>query len=249
MKAKSLAASILLASNILASVLLFLTAMPMAASQGSYGQQYGYGDCQKSFIIGLDLQKISGQINPAAFGVYIDGVYIGSTDGDGKLDAYAYGGRHIINASKQAGMDTYSGSWTGVIDCYYPTGGTNYVPITINHIRRTIDSQVQSIQLQSAQVQTAQAKPVINIPKPSNLEDIILIVVIAVALIIGIIIVLKSIRYFLVNAILGLLVLYLANAFAGLNIAYTWLVILICAIGGIAGAVIVIILHFYGVII
>ena len=89
-------------------------------------------------------------------------------------------------------------------------------------------------------------QPLINIPKPANLEDIILIVVIAVALIIGIIIVLKSIRYFLVNAILGLLVLYLANAFAGLNIAYTWLVIVICAIGGIAGAIIVIILHLYG---
>ena len=246
MKAKSLAASILLASNpiasnLLALVLIILVAISTAASQGPYGQQYGYGDCQKQFIIGVDLQKASTQVNPAGFSVYIDGAYIGSTDGDGKLVVTAYGGQHIINVSKQVGTDTYSGGWTGTIECYYPTGGTNYVPIMINQIPGETSAQVQS-----AQVQSAQAQPLINIPKPANLEDIILIVVIAVALIIGIIIVLKSLRYFLVNAILGLLVLYLANAFAGLNVAYTWLVIVICAIGGIAGAIIVIILHLYG---
>ncbi|MGA9099987.1 MAG: hypothetical protein WB392_13765, partial [Methanotrichaceae archaeon] len=232
MKAKSLAASILLASNpiasnLLALVLIILVAIPTAASQGPYGQQYGYGDCQKQFIIGVDLQKASTQVNPAGFSVYIDGAYIGSTDGNGKLVVTAYGGQHIINVSKQVGTDTYSGSWTGTIECYYPTGGTNYVPITINQIPSETSAQVQSGQVQlgqvqsgqvqSAQVQSAQVQPLINIPKPANLEDIILIVVIAVALIIGIIIVLKSIRYFLVNAILGLLVLYLANAFAGLN--------------------------------
>jgi len=229
------------ASNYLALVLFLLIAVSTAAFQGSYGQQYSYGDCQRSLIIGVDLQKISAQVNPAGFSVYIDGTYIGSTDSDGKLVANVYGGQHVINVSKQVGMDTYSGGWTGTIECYYPAGGTTYLPITINQIPRETAAQVQSTQMQSAQVQ-----PVINIPKPANLEDIILIVVVAVALIIGIIIVLKSIRYFLVNAILGLLVLYLVNAFAGLSIAYTWLVVVICAIGGIAGAVIVIILHLYG---
>ncbi len=241
MRAKSLAASIFLESGSLALVLLFLIAISTAVPQGSYGQQYGYGECQKSFIIGVDLQRVSGQVSSQGFLVYLDGAYMGSTDSDGRLGISTYGGQHIINVSKQAGMDTYSGSWTGIIDCYYPAGGTNYVPITISWIPGKT-----SVQVQSAQVQPAQAQPVINIPKPANLEGIILIVVIAIALIIGIIIVLKSIRYFLVNAILGLLVLYLANAFAGLNIAYTWLVIVICAIGGIAGAIIVIILHLYG---
>ncbi len=231
MKAKDLAAS-----NLLSLVLILLIAASTAVSQGPYGQQYGYGDCQKSFIIGVDLQKISGQVSPEGFVVYMDGLYIGSTNQDGRLEASAYGGRHIINVSKQVGMDIYSGGWTGTIDCYYPAAGTTYVPIKINLIQSKAPDQVQS----------AQAQPVINVPKPGNLEDIIIIIVIAVALVIGIIIVLKSLRYFLVNAILGLLVLYLANAFAGLNIAYTWLVIVICAIGGIAGAIIVIILHLYG---
>ena len=64
----------------------------------------------------------------------LDGAYIGSTDRDGRLGVNTYGGQHIINVSKQTGTDTYSGSWTGTIECYYPTGGTNYVPITINQI-------------------------------------------------------------------------------------------------------------------
>lgn len=237
MKAKSLIAPILLASNIIALILLILMAISIAASQGSYGQQYGYGDCQKSFVIGMDLQKTSAQVSPAGFSVYIDGRYIGSTEGDGKLAANVYGGQHIINVSKSDGSDIYSGSWAGIIECYYPSGGTNYVPITITRNQREISSQVQSTQV----------KPLINIPKPGNLGDIILIIVIAIALVIGIIIILKSIRYFLVNAILGLLVLYLANAFAEVNIAYTWLVIVVCAIGGIAGAIIVLILHFNGI--
>lgn len=235
MNAKSPAAPLEL--DLLVSVLLILIVIPNAASQGYYGQQYAYGDCQRSFIIGVDLQKVTPQISPEGFSVYMDGKYIGSTNRDGQLGANAYGGQHIVNASKSAGADTYSGSWMGNIECYYPTGGTSYLPISINQISSKT----------AAQKQSAQVQPAINIPKPTNLEDIVFVVLIAVALIIGIIIVLKSIRFFLVNAILGLLVLFLANAFIGLNIAYTWLVILVCAIGGIAGAIIVIILHLNGI--
>ncbi|MHC1573112.1 MAG: pro-sigmaK processing inhibitor BofA family protein [Candidatus Syntropharchaeales archaeon] len=53
----------------------------------------------------------------------------------------------------------------------------------------------------------------------------------------------KALKQIVVNSILGLLVLALANLLFGLGIAYTWIVILICAIGGIIGAVLVIILH------
>lgn len=51
----------------------------------------------------------------------------------------------------------------------------------------------------------------------------------------------KAAKHLIVNSILGVLVLLAANF--GLGIAYTWVVILICAIGGIIGAGIVILLH------
>jgi hypothetical protein len=241
MKAKLLSISILLLIVAISTVSVISSISPAAAqgpypyaAQGPYTPQYGSGDCLRSFIVGVDLQRIPEQISPEGFSVYIDGAYRGVTDKDGRLVTNAYGGQHTVNASKEAGSNMFSGSWKGIVECYYPSGGTMYLPIAIGQIPHEL---------------AAQAQPVINIPGPANIEDIVLIVVIAVALIIGIIIVLKSIRYFLINAILGLLVLYLANAFAGLNIAYTWLAILVCAIGGIAGAIIVIILHLYGIII
>lgn len=237
MNPKTLSALDLSAFNLPKSVFILLIFVSTAASQGYYGQQYAYGDCQRSFIVGVDLQKISSQVSPEGFAVDMDGRYIGSTNGDGQLGANAYSGQHKINASKSAGAYTFSGSWSGTIGCYYPTGGTNYVPILIKQIPTKV----------AALDQSSNAQPMINIPKPTNLEDIVFIVLIAVALIIGIVVVLKSMRFFLVNAILGLLVLFLANAFIGLNIMYTWLVILVCAIGGIAGAIIVIILHLNGI--
>ncbi len=54
---------------------------------------------------------------------------------------------------------------------------------------------------------------------------------------------LKAAKYLIVNSILGLILLFAANALFGLKIAYSWLNILICAIGGVIGAVIVIILN------
>jgi hypothetical protein len=45
---------------------------------------------------------------------------------------------------------------------------------------------------------------------------------------------------------MGLVILILANAVAGLEIGYSWLVILICGIGGVLGAFLVILLHFLG---
>nr|AAU83945.1 hypothetical protein GZ35A2_20 [uncultured archaeon GZfos35A2] len=54
---------------------------------------------------------------------------------------------------------------------------------------------------------------------------------------------LKAAKYLIVNSILGLIILFAANALFGLKIAYSWLNILICAIGGVIGAVIVIILN------
>jgi uncharacterized YccA/Bax inhibitor family protein len=74
-------------------------------------------------------------------------------------------------------------------------------------------------------------------------------VIMILALIIGVILILNSIKQFLFNAITGLIVLFLANAFLGLGIGYSWPVIIICGIGGIIGAllVIVIALHLMGI--
>ena len=55
----------------------------------------------------------------------------------------------------------------------------------------------------------------------------------------------KSIKYLIVNSILGLIILFAANTLFGLEIAYSWLNILICAIGGVIGAVIVILLSLF----
>lgn len=58
--------------------------------------------------------------------------------------------------------------------------------------------------------------------------------------------ILRSIKNFAINAVMGLIILLLANAVAGLGIGYGWLTILICGIGGVLGAVLVIILHLMG---
>ncbi len=53
-------------------------------------------------------------------------------------------------------------------------------------------------------------------------------------------------KYLIVNSILGLIILFAANTLFGLKIAYSWVNILICAIGGVIGAVIVILLNLLG---
>jgi len=72
---------------------------------------------------------------------------------------------------------------------------------------------------------------------------ILLLVIIAF----GVFLILKSAKNFLINAVVGLIILFLANAVAGLQIGYNWLVILICGIGGVVGAFLVIVLHLIGI--
>ncbi len=75
---------------------------------------------------------------------------------------------------------------------------------------------------------------------------VLVMIVLVLAIVFGIIIILRSITHFVVNAIIGLLILWLANTIAGLGIGYSIWVILICGIGGIFGAVLVIVLHLIG---
>ncbi|AGB48469.1 SigmaK-factor processing regulatory protein BofA [Methanomethylovorans hollandica DSM 15978] len=59
--------------------------------------------------------------------------------------------------------------------------------------------------------------------------------------------VLKTIKSMVINAIMGLLVLVIANTALGLEIAYSWVVVFTCAIAGVFGAILVILLHYAGI--
>ena len=81
------------------------------------------------------------------------------------------------------------------------------------------------------------------------MSDAGLILLLFIVMVFGAFLILRSIKNFAVNAIMGLMILILANVVAGLGIGYSWLVVLICGIGGVLGAFLVILLHFLGVVI
>jgi hypothetical protein len=75
---------------------------------------------------------------------------------------------------------------------------------------------------------------------------IIEILVLFLAIIIAFILykVLKTVTSLAINAVLGILVLMVAKLLLGLEIAITWVAVLICAIGGIFGALVIIVLNY-----
>jgi len=58
---------------------------------------------------------------------------------------------------------------------------------------------------------------------------------------------LKTATHLIINTVLGLIIFFIANAVFHLNIAYSILALLVCAFGGIPGAIIVILLHIAGI--
>jgi hypothetical protein len=72
------------------------------------------------------------------------------------------------------------------------------------------------------------------------------LILLFIVIVFGAFMIMRSLKNFVVNAIMGLLILIVANAVAGLGIGYSWLVVLICGIGGVLGAFLVILLHFLG---
>jgi hypothetical protein len=73
------------------------------------------------------------------------------------------------------------------------------------------------------------------------------ILLLALMMVLGLVIILRSIKQFLLNALVGLLVLFVANILLDPGIGYSWMTVLICGLGGALGAIIVIILHLMGV--
>lgn len=58
--------------------------------------------------------------------------------------------------------------------------------------------------------------------------------------------ILKTIKHMLINTAVGLIMLVAANVVFDLGIAYSWIVILTCAIAGAIGALLIILLHYLG---
>lgn len=74
------------------------------------------------------------------------------------------------------------------------------------------------------------------------IEPIVLIIaIIAVCLL------LHSAKHVIINAIMGIIILSLANFIFHIGIKYSAWVILMCVIGGMPGAILVIILHILGI--
>jgi SigmaK-factor processing regulatory protein BofA len=72
------------------------------------------------------------------------------------------------------------------------------------------------------------------------------IIVLVLAIIVAVVLykILKTATSLAINAVLGVLVLIAAKFFLGIQIAVTWLAIVICAIGGIFGALLIILLNY-----
>ena len=74
------------------------------------------------------------------------------------------------------------------------------------------------------------------------IEVLVLILAIVVAFVLYKI--LKTATSLAINAVLGVLVLTAAKLLFGLEIAITWVAVLICAIGGVIGALVIIVLNY-----
>lgn len=75
----------------------------------------------------------------------------------------------------------------------------------------------------------------------------ILILLVVILAFIAVYYFLKTAKHLIVNTVLGLIILAIGQLVFDLGINITLLVLLICAIGGIPGAILVILLHTLGV--
>ncbi len=75
----------------------------------------------------------------------------------------------------------------------------------------------------------------------------ILLLVLVLAAVMGATTIIQTVRPFIVNAVVGLLVLFLAQAVFGVSVAITPIALLIVAIGGLPGSLLVLLLSLFGV--
>jgi uncharacterized membrane protein (UPF0136 family) len=75
-------------------------------------------------------------------------------------------------------------------------------------------------------------------------------IIMVILAIIGVIVayyLLKTATHLIINAVLGLIIFFAANAIFDVGISYSLPALLVCAFAGIPGAIIVILLHIFGV--
>jgi hypothetical protein len=75
----------------------------------------------------------------------------------------------------------------------------------------------------------------------------IIIVFIAILAVIAAYYILKTASHLIVNTVLGLILLVVSNIVFNVGVPYTIPAILVCALGGIPGAILVILLHILGI--
>lgn len=75
----------------------------------------------------------------------------------------------------------------------------------------------------------------------------IAILVLVLAFVLGAAKVVRAVKPFIVNAVVGLLVLFVAEAVFGFSVSITPIALVIVALGGFPGAVLVLLLAFFGV--
>jgi hypothetical protein len=73
----------------------------------------------------------------------------------------------------------------------------------------------------------------------------IIILFLVIIAVIAVYIFLRAAKYLIVNSILGLILLAIGNIIFKLDIAYSAVVLLICALGGIPGALLIMLLHVF----
>jgi len=81
-----------------------------------------------------------------------------------------------------------------------------------------------------------------NMPIPEL--TVVLVAIIAALILYKI---LKTVKHMLINTVVGLVLLVVANVAFGMGIAYSWIVILTCALAGAIGALLIILLHYLGI--
>jgi len=83
---------------------------------------------------------------------------------------------------------------------------------------------------------------------PPTPERLLYTVGTVVVLLIGISLIWRSFRGFIINGVSGLVILYLSSTYLGIGVTVTALTLLVCAIGGIPGAILLVVLkYFYGI--
>ncbi len=75
----------------------------------------------------------------------------------------------------------------------------------------------------------------------------LIVLFLVVLAVIAVYYVLKTAKLLIVNTIMGLILLFVSNIVFKMGIAYSATALLVCALGGIPGAVLVILLHVLGI--